>query len=48
MNSLSAYFLILRYPALSSYIEKLFNEGEDEELMDFIFALETDDEWYLS
>ena len=48
MDIISAYFLIIRYPTLATYIQEAFNRGNDEELMDFLFALDTDEMVYLN
>lgn len=42
MSIMSAYHLILRYPMLASYIEESFNRGDHEELLDFLFGLDTE------
>ncbi len=44
----SAYFLILRYPELANYIQESYNRRHDEELIDFIFSLDTDTCFYLN
>jgi hypothetical protein len=41
---ISMYYLILQFPSLSSYIEHSFNNGYSEDMLDFIFALVTEDE----
>ena len=46
MNRISAYFLILRYPTLANFIQESWNLGHDNELIDFLFALETEDVLY--
>jgi hypothetical protein len=43
VNVISAYFLIIRYPSLANYIQESYNRGNDEELIDFLFALEIED-----
>lgn len=43
MDIMSAYFLMVKYPTLANYIQESYNRGHDEELIDFIFALETED-----
>lgn len=42
ISRLSAYFLLIRYPAIGNYIEEAYNRGDHEELIDFIFALDTE------
>jgi hypothetical protein len=42
MNIMNAYHLILRYPTLGNYIQESYNRGNDEELIDFLFALDTE------
>lgn len=42
MDKISAYFLIIRYPMLANYIQESFNRGHHEELIDFLFALDTE------
>lgn len=42
INVLSAFYLIVKYPNLAVFIETCYNNGEHEELIDFLFALETD------
>ncbi len=44
----SAYFLIIRYPEIANYIQESYNRGHDEELIDFIFNLDTDTCFYLN
>lgn len=44
IDVLSSYYLILRYPAISSYIQEAFDRGDYEDLMDFLFELETEPE----
>jgi hypothetical protein len=38
----AAYFLMMRYPPLANYIQEAYNRGDHEELLDFLFALETE------
>lgn len=42
IDFMSACFLILKYPMLGNFIQEAYNRGDDEELIDFLFALETD------
>ena len=44
----SAHFLMLRYPGLANYIQESFNRGNDNELIDFIFAIDTEDMVYFN
>lgn len=44
----SAYFLIMRYPTLANYIQDAYNRGDHEELIDFLFALDTDPVLYVN
>ena len=48
IDIMSAYFLIVRYPSLGNYIQDSFNRDDHEELIDFLFALETEDTEYLN
>lgn len=48
IDRISVYFLMIRYPSLGNYIQESWNRGHDEELIDFLFALETDDMLYLN
>lgn len=41
MDKLSMLYLALKYPAVSSYIINTWLRGNDQEIMDFLFALET-------
>jgi len=38
----SAHHLMMMYPGLGNYIQESFNQGNYEELIDFLFALEKD------
>mgnify|MGYP001559593667 CR=1 FL=1 len=38
----SAWFLIVKYPTLRDYIHETYNSGAHEELIDFLFAIETE------
>lgn len=38
----SAYFLILKYPPLGNYIQEAFNRGDHDELLDYLFGLDTE------
>lgn len=44
MDQISYYYLILRYPTLRQYINTCFVGHHDDQLIDFIFGLETDEE----
>ncbi len=48
IDVMSAYYLIARYPMLANYIQDAYNRGHHEELIDFLFALETDPVLYLN
>ena len=40
----SAYHLLARYPYIAAYIQEAWNRGDHDELMDFLFGLELEDE----
>ena len=40
----SAYHLMVRYPYIGNYIQEAWNRGDYEELMDFLFGLELEDD----
>jgi hypothetical protein len=40
---LSIYFLMLRYPSLKTFITESVRNQDEEVMIDFIFALETDE-----
>lgn len=44
IDIISAYFLIIKYPTLGNYIQDSFNSDNHEELIDFLFSLEMEDE----
>lgn len=38
------FYLALRYPAVSNYIMNTWLRGNDQEIMDFLFALDADED----
>lgn len=42
MSRMNAYHLIIRYPALRSYIIECYNGGFEEDLYDLLLGLEVE------